>query len=72
MRFKVFKPRCSPEFFRLLYALAKIAFITARITASFDLLKEFFFFFLNPEIPRSCIQPQISLDRLRTLQINTF
>ena len=29
-----FKPRWIPEFFRLLYAIAKIAFITAKITAS--------------------------------------
>ena len=29
-----FKPRWSPEFFRLLYAIVKIAFITAKIIAS--------------------------------------
>ena len=33
------KPRCTPEFFRLRYAIAKIAFITARIIASLDLFK---------------------------------
>ena len=33
-----FKPRWSPEFFRLLYAIAKIAFITARIIASLDFI----------------------------------
>ena len=33
-----FKPRWSPEFFRLLYAIAKLAFITARIIASLDIL----------------------------------
>ena len=31
-----FKPRWSPDFFRLLYAFAKIASITARIIASLD------------------------------------
>ena len=31
-----FKPRWSPEIFRLLYAIAKIAFITARIIASLN------------------------------------
>ena len=31
-----FKPRWSPEFFRLLYAIAKIALITAKIIASLD------------------------------------
>ena len=32
------KPRWSPEFFRLLCAIAKIAFITARIIASLDFI----------------------------------
>ena len=31
-----FKPRGSPEFFRLLYAIVKIAFITAKIIASLE------------------------------------
>ena len=31
-----FKPRWSPEFFRLLYAIVNIAFITAKIIASLD------------------------------------
>ena len=33
-----FKPRWSPEFFRLLYAFAKIASVTARIMASLDFI----------------------------------
>ena len=33
-----FKPRWSPEIFGLLYAIAKIAFITARIIASLDFI----------------------------------
>ena len=31
-----YKPRWSPEFFRLLYAIAKIEFITARIIVTHD------------------------------------
>ena len=31
-----FKPRWSPEFFRLLYAIVKIAFVTAKIIASLE------------------------------------
>ena len=33
-----FKPRLSPEFFRLLYAIVKIAFVTAKIIASLDFI----------------------------------
>ena len=33
-----FKSRRSPEFFRLLYAIAKIAFITAKIIALLDFI----------------------------------
>ena len=35
-----FKPRWSPEFFRLLYAIAKIALITAKIIASLEIIYE--------------------------------
>ena len=35
---KWIKPRWSPEFFRLLYAIAKIALITAKIIASLDFI----------------------------------
>ena len=40
-----FKPRWSPEIFRLLYAIVKIAFITAKIIASLDLFVLFLFCF---------------------------
>ena len=35
-RSRIQTPLKNPEFFRLLYAIAKIAFITARIIASFE------------------------------------
>ena len=46
-----FKPWWSPEFFRLLYAIAKIVFMTARIIASLDIdmyiYVYFFFVFIH-------------------------
>ena len=42
-----FKPRWSPEFFRLLYAIAKIAFITAKIIASLDFISAVHIWFIS-------------------------
>ena len=42
-----FKPRWSPEFFRLLYAIAKIAFITATIIASLDFISAVHIWFIS-------------------------
>ena len=42
-----FKPRWSPEFFRLLYAFVKIAFITAKIIALLDFISAVHIWFIS-------------------------
>ena len=42
-----FEPRWSPEFFRLLYAIAKIALITAKIIASLDFISAVNLWFIS-------------------------
>ena len=59
-----FKPCWSPEFFRLLYAIAKIVFITVRIIASFDFISavhiimiHFIYHFIIDLFPTGTLEP---------------